>query len=188
MICFGEPDATCMHAKYRGNGPRVGRFDFTRAFYSENCSRTDIPDALRKQCNSFDKAASRRGYVDAINCFNAPDDRKCKTIMMNSKAAQEVDIPKRKQCLKGPRNYNAAQSDPKERRTNDCNYSALKLGGKPGNRWRILLPAACRPGTFVGKSGLDCCSNDIWFAAANHSECKAYFPSKRPARRRARRP
>jgi hypothetical protein len=58
---------------------------------------------------------------------------------MNSKAAQEVDIPKRKQCLeKGQRNYNAAQTDPKERRANDCNYSDLRLGGKPGKRRRIL--------------------------------------------------
>jgi hypothetical protein len=99
VICFGEPDATCMHAKYRGNGPSAGRFDFTPAFYSENCSRTGIPDALQQQCNSLDKAASHLGYADAINCFNAPDDPKCKTIMTNSEATQEVDVPKRKKCI-----------------------------------------------------------------------------------------
>jgi hypothetical protein len=179
VICFGESDATCMHAKYRGNGPSVGRFDFTPAFYSENCSRSDIPDALRKQCNSLDKAASHLGYADAINCFNAHGDPKCKTIMTSSETAQEVDIPKRKKCTEmGQEKYNAAQSDPRERRANDCNYSDLRLGGKPGNRWRLLLPAACRPGTFVDKFGLDCCSGDVRFAAANHPECKAFFPSK----------
>jgi hypothetical protein len=179
VICFGESDATCMHAKYRGNGPSVGRFDFTPAFYSGNCPRSDIPTALRNQCDSLDKAASRLGYFDAINCFRTPDEPKCKAVMTSSKAAQDADIPKRNRCLEmGQRHYNAAQSDPRERRANVCNYSDLRLGGKPGNRWRLLLPAACRAGTFVDKIGLDCCSTDVRFAAANHPECKGYFPSK----------
>lgn len=180
VICFGEANATCMHARYRGNGPSVGRFDFTPAFYSENCPRADIPTALREQCNSLDQAASRLRYVDAINCFNSPGDPKCKAIMTSSRAAQEADIPKRKQCIQvGQKKYNASQSDPKERRANDCNYSELSLGGKPGKRWRLLLPAACRLGTFVDRFGLDCCSGDIRFAAANHPECKAFFPSSK---------
>jgi len=78
----------------------------------------------------------------------------------------------------GERPYNLAQSDPKERRANNCNYSDLRLGGKPGKRWRLLLPAACRPGTFVDNFGLDCCSTDVRFAAANHPECRSFFPSK----------
>jgi hypothetical protein len=179
VICFGEADATCMHARYRGNGPSIGRFDFTPTFYSENCSRSDIPVALQTQCNSLDRDAKRLGYVDAINCFDAPEDTRCTMIIKASKAAQDADIPKRQQCIAiGQKKYNASQTDPKERRANDCNYSELSLGGKPGKRWKLLLPAACRPGTFVDRFGLDCCSSDIRFAAANHPECKAYFPSK----------
>jgi hypothetical protein len=178
-ICFSDADATCMHAKYRGNGPSAGRFDFTPAFYSENCSRSDVPRALRKQCNSLDRAASHLGYAEAINCFDEPDNPKCSSTMANARAAQDADIPKRKRCLDiGQSQYNATQSDPKERRANACNYSDLRLGGKPGNHWRLLLPAACRTGTFVDKFGLDCCSSNVRFAAANHPECKAFFPSK----------
>jgi hypothetical protein len=88
VICFGESDATCMHAKYRGEGPGVGRFDFTPAFYSENCSRSDIPTALKDQCGSLDQAARRLHYTDAIDCFDASDDPKCKAVMTDSQAAQ----------------------------------------------------------------------------------------------------
>jgi hypothetical protein len=179
VICFGESDATCVHAIYRGNGPSAGRFDFTPAFYSENCSRTNIPTALRKQCDDFDRAAARGGYVNAINCFDTPDDPKCRAVIANAKAAREADIPKRQKCLEmGQRRYNAAQTDPKQRRATECNYSELSLGGSRGRHWKLLLPAACRRGTFVDKFSLDCCTSDVRFAAVNHPECKAFFPSR----------
>ncbi|PWT80589.1 MAG: hypothetical protein C5B44_05155 [Acidobacteria bacterium] len=178
-ICFSEDDKSCMVARYRGDGPKAGRFDFTPAFYAENCQKPDIPEALKKQCISLDNAANRLGYTNSINCFTSPNDSKCKALMENAKAAQTADIPKRNKCLSmGQDAYNRSQADPKERRANDCNYSDLRLGGKPGNRWRRLLPAACRTGTFVDQFGLDCCSADVRFAAANHPECRAFFPKQ----------
>lgn len=178
-ICFSEDDKSCMLARYRGDGPKAGRFDFTPAFYKENCAKPDIPKALKKQCGTLDNTASRLGYTDSINCFTSPNDTKCQALMENARAAQGADIPKRDKCLSmGQKAYNKAQVDPKERRANECNYSDLRLGGKPGNRWRRLLPAACRAGTFVDQFGLDCCSSDVRFAAANHPECRAFFPKR----------
>jgi hypothetical protein len=177
-ICFGEADSSCMDALYRGGGPKAGRFDFTPAFYQANCSRTDIPAALRAQCDSLDSAAKKLKYSTAINCFLTPNDAKCVKATEQASAAQAADMPKYNSCIAlGQTKFNAAQSDPKERRSNECNYSALALGGHPGNRWRLLLPAACRPGTYVDQFGLDCCSSDVRFAAANHPECRAFFPN-----------
>src|SRR4051794_25776466 len=76
-ICFGEADASCMTATYRGGGPAVGRFDFTPAFYDANCSRSDIPTALRAQCASLDRAVISGGYQTRINCFSDPGNAKC---------------------------------------------------------------------------------------------------------------
>jgi hypothetical protein len=50
------------------------------------------------------------------------------------------------------------------------------LGGSATKHWHLLLPAACREGTYVDRFGLDCCSADIRFAASNHPECAAFFP------------
>jgi len=176
-ICFGDSADSCMIAKYRGDGPDAGRFDFTPAFYAENCARPDIPSALKNQCRSLDNAAKRLNYLDAINCFQVPDDLKCKRTMDVAKGAQDADEVERKKCVEmGQAAYNATQSDAKMRRTDECNYSALKLGGRPGHRWHKLLPGACRPGTYVDPAGLDCCSGDIRFAAANHPECRSFFP------------
>jgi hypothetical protein len=68
------------------------------------------------------------------------------------------------------------RTDPRERRANACNYSDLRLGGSGDRRWRLLLPAACRPDTFVGRDGLDCCSENVRFAASVHPECTTFFP------------
>src|SRR5262245_30891670 len=43
MICFDSTDASCIEVMYRGNGPAPRRFDFTPAFFEENCSRADLP-------------------------------------------------------------------------------------------------------------------------------------------------
>lgn len=173
-ICFGEADDSCMTSVYRGGGPAKGRFDFTPAFYDANCSRSDIPRALRKQCDALDKAATRLGYADAINCFATPDSPKCADVMTAAKAAQDADAPKRAQCLSmGEDAYNRAQPDSASRRSNGCDYSLLALGGN--GRWKKLLPGACRPNTYVDPFGLDCCSASVRFAAANHPECRSFF-------------
>jgi hypothetical protein len=178
VICFSEADASCTTVKYRGGGPPFGTFDFTPAFYQDSCKDgTKVPDAVVAACKSFDKIVSKFGYDKATNCFERPDDPKCTAVITTAKAAQDADIPKRLLCIKmGEPAFNKAQTDPRERRTNACNYSQMSLGGTTAKSWRLLLPAACRPGTYVDKYGLDCCSADTRFAAENHPECSAFFP------------
>lgn len=176
-ICFGEADNTCMNARFRGGGPRAGTFDFTPAFYRDNCPRSGIPAALKRQCRSLDSAVKKTGYLQRMNCFATPDHPKCAATFAAAQAAQDGDIPKRERCIAlGEAAYNAAQHDPAERRANNCNYTQLPLGGSGTRRWRKLLPGACRSGTYVDPYGLDCCSGDVRFAAANHPECIAFFP------------
>ena len=176
-ICFDDSDASCMSATYRGAGPPSGTFDFTPAFYAANCGRAEVPAALKAQCGALDRAAAKLGYTTRINCFLSPDHAKCRAVMDRAKADQSRDVPKREACLGlGEAAYNAAQSDPDERRTNACNYSLSLRGGRPGRQWHLLLPAACRPGTYVDRFGLDCCSGDVRFAASNHPECASFFP------------
>lgn len=176
-ICFGEADSTCMTATYRGGGPPVGTFDFTPAFYDANCPRTDIPVALRRQCNSLDQAVVSRGYQNRINCFSNPAHAKCTAPMQAAQAAQEADRPKRERCLAiGETAYNNEQTVAREKRTNGCNYTLQKLGGTQAKRWHLLLPAACRGGTFVDRFGLDCCNSNVRFAASLHPECTNFYP------------
>jgi hypothetical protein len=181
VICFGEADASCMSATYRGGGPDPGRFDFTPAFYQANCGRSDIPSALKAQCASLDKAAARLGYTKRTNCIATPTVDKCKQLIADAQLKQDADVVKRNSCLKDETAYNKGQTDPKEKRTNECNYSLLLLGGSGRKHWHLLLPAACRPGTYVDRFGLDCCSSDVRFAAANHPECLPFFPSQAAA-------
>jgi|HubBroStandDraft_1064217.scaffolds.fasta_scaffold367741_2 hypothetical protein len=142
IICFSDADNSCMSALYRGGGPAKGRFDFTPAFYDANCSRNDIPAALVSQCRTLDRAASKLGYASAINCFETPENPKCATVVARGKAAQEADAPKRAMCLSmGEAAFNRSQTDPKERRTNACDYSLLALGGNSHSTWKKLLPA-----------------------------------------------
>jgi hypothetical protein len=178
-ICFGEPVNTCMDALYRGGGPPAGKFDFTPAFYDENCGRDDIPKALKDQCAALDAAVVNGGYNSRINCFDNPGHAKCTAAMAAAAAAQQADEPKRELCLSlGESSYNSQQSNAKDRRSNGCNYSQQRLGGPNSNgvRWRMLLPGACRAGTFVGRDGLDCCSSNLRFAASIHPECTGFFP------------
>jgi hypothetical protein len=129
VICFGESDKSCMSVMYRGHGPEAGRFDFTPTFYSANCPRADIPSALEKECRALDSAARSKGYADALNCFETPTDAKCTAVMAQAKVVKDADIPKRDRCLKvGEDHYNDEQTDPKERRSDDCNYSEQSLG------------------------------------------------------------
>lgn len=180
-ICFGEDDSTCMTARYRGGGPPRGTFDFTPAFYDQHCGRTDVPQALRDQCAALDDAVRSGGYLNRINCFDNPNHNLCRDVLAAARAAQQADTPKRDQCVSlGEAAYNRRQADARERRALACNYTAQRLGGpnSQGVRWRKLLPAACREGTFVGRDGLDCCSSDLRFVASVHPECSLYFPKR----------
>jgi hypothetical protein len=176
-ICFDDADSSCMTVKYRGGGPSPGTFDFTPAFYKESCSRSGLPAALSKQCRELDAAVARLGYLSRIDCFEHGSGARCQRPLALAKSAQETDEPKRLLCMRiGEAEYNRRQTNPNERRAIDCNYSDLSLGGTPKKRWRVLLPAGCREGTYVGRSGLDCCSSDLRFAAKVHPECVDFFP------------
>lgn len=180
-ICFGESDSSCMTATYRGGGPPPGKFDFTPAFYDGHCARSDVPNALRTQCDALDRAVQRRGYGSRINCFADTGHPACTELLRKAAEAQSADAVKRDECLQlGEANFNARQSDGRQRRSNGCDYSQQRLGGPNSNgvRWRILLPGACRPNTGVGRDGLDCCSANMRFAASVHPECSAYFPTR----------
>lgn len=178
-ICFGEGDSSCMNARYRGGGPPRGTFDFTPAFYSENCARPDIPARLLQQCQALDGAVASLGYDTRIDCFAEPNHVRCDEAVEAAAAAQEADDVQYDRCISmGEAAYNATQSSAATRRSNACAYSEQRLGGpnSSGTRWRILLPGACRSGTFVGRDGLDCCSSDTRFAASVHPECSRFFP------------
>jgi len=180
-ICFGEDDITCMIATYRGGGAPKGTFDFTPDFYEKNCERHDIPSALHKSCLQLDGAVTRLGYGSRVNCFTDKTNPACISVLSDADTAQRLDIPEREKCLAlGENAFNKMQAGIKKQRTNQCNYSKALLGGpnSSGVRWRILLPAACRSGTYVGNYGTDCCSSNLRFAAKVHPECAIFFQNQ----------
>jgi hypothetical protein len=179
-ICFDDTDKNCMNVTYRGSGPPSGKFDFTPAFYEKYCGRTDIPSQLTAECRRLDTQVTRSGYSTRVNCFVAPDDPLCSTVIANATSEQQADARQREVCLEmGQARYNATQSNPAKRRSLGCNYTKLSLGrNSKGVTWRRLMPGACKSGSFVGRDGLDCCSNDLRLAATIHPECTPYFPRR----------
>jgi hypothetical protein len=177
-ICFDDTDASCMTTRFRGGGPPSGTFDFTPAFYDQHCSRPDVPRALTRQCNALDGSAARSGYTTALSCLASRTDQRCAAVLAAAAAARSADLPKFSRCRElGETRYNAEQTDRRERRSNGCTYSLDRLGGpnRRGVTWKLLKPAACREGTFVGQNGTDCCSADVRFAAHVHPECSRFF-------------
>jgi hypothetical protein len=176
-ICFSADASSCMLATYRGAGPAVGRFDFTPAFFEENCPKPDMPAAFARQCRSAQPAIDR--LKNRINCVTNPEHEKCKALMeavVRRKAADDVLYDECKRI--GEAAFNRKyRNQPGMQRSNDCSYTMLRTGGpnSKGERWRRLLDGACRPGTFVGKNGLDCCSGSLYAAAFLGSECQQFF-------------
>jgi hypothetical protein len=180
-VCFGNDDSTCMTALYRGGGPSPRTIDATPSFFAAHCNRPGNPSALVAYCRSLDRAVAANGYDRRVNCIAEPTDPRCTAIIARARAAQAEDEPRYAECRRlGEAAYNRRQSDPRRRRSLACAYSFQSLGGpnSRGTRWRLLMPGACRPGTYVGRDGLDCCSADIRFAASNHRECSIYFPPR----------
>ena len=181
MICFDEPASSCLPALYRGAGPAERTFDFTPAFFAAHCGRPDLPPQLAETCGALRTAVERLGYDRRVNCFDAPDDARCRPILAEARRLKEEDGVERAACLReGEQAYNARQPDRSRERSLGCNYERHGTGGpnSAGTAWRRLLPGACRPGTFVGRDGLDCCSVDLFAAAALHPECSAFFRSR----------
>jgi hypothetical protein len=166
-----------MLATYRGGGPAVGRFDFTPAFYEENCPKPNLPAVFDQQCRSAKPAIDT--LKTKINCVANPDNEKCKTTMavvIKRKAADDVLYEECKSL--GEEAFNEKyKSQPEKQRSLDCAYEKLRTGGpnSKGERWRRLLDGACRPGTYAGKDGLDCCSGSLYAAATLGSECRSFF-------------
>ncbi len=175
-ICFSANDSSCMLATYRGAGPEFGRFDFTPAFYEENCSKPNLPTAFSRECRGAQPAINR--LQRQINCIATPEHEKCKTMMAAAarrKAADDVIYDECKSMGEAAFNQKH-KNNPAMQRSNDCAYEKLRNGG--GGRWRRLLDGACRPGTYVGRDGLDCCSTSLYAAAFLGIECRGFFVSQ----------
>jgi len=174
-ICFDEDAASCTVALYRGAGPPPRRFDFTTRFLAERCGDADLPKALRDFCGfAREKAAELRGRV---SCFATPADARCRARMEAAAARQARDAPRFAECARlGDTAFNAKHRDrPDLQRSDDCAYEPRPSRGA---RWSRLLDGACRPGTYVGREGEDCCSGVIEAAAALWPECADFYPSR----------
>ena len=175
-ICFSEDESSCMLAMYRGAGPEVGRFDFTPDFYEENCGKPNLPAVFAGQCRSARPAIE--ALKNQINCIANPEHEKCKALMETMTRRKAADDALYDECKSlGEAAFNRKHSsEPAKQRTNDCAYEKLRTGvNSRGQRWRRLLDGACRPGTYVGKDGLDCCSGSLFAAAMLGRECRGFF-------------
>jgi hypothetical protein len=172
-ICFSEDEASCMTATYRGGGPAVGRFDFTPAFYQENCPKPTLPAAFARQCHSAEPALARlRGQ---INCVVNPTHERCRTIMEAAARRKSADDPLYAECKSlGQTAFNQKyRRQPERQRILDCAYERQSHGG--GGRWHRLLDGACLDGNYAGRDGLDCCSGNIYEGAMLGRECRGFF-------------
>lgn len=179
-ICFSADASSCMVATYRGAGPAVGRFDFTPAFFEENCSKPNLPMAFANKCRSAQSAIDMLN--NRVNCVKNPGHEKCKVLMDTVAKRKAADDVLYDECKKiGEAAFNKKYvGQPKMQRSNDCSYEKLRTGGpnSKGERWRRLLDGACRSGTYVGRDGLDCCSGSVYAAAFLGSECMQFFVTK----------
>src|SRR5215510_423022 len=178
-ICFSADADSCMTALYRGGGPSRGRFDFTPAFFDENCSRTDLPAAFRQMCQRAGPAIERLKQL--VNCVATPEDRKCTELIATARNEQAADEILYNQCKQsGQEAFNRAhRNEPKLQRSNECAYEKVGTGrNSRGETWTKLLPGACRAGTYVGRDGTDCCNGSLFEAALLGSECRRFFVPK----------
>lgn len=176
-ICFSADASSCMLATYRGAGPAVGRFDFTPAFYEENCPKPGLPVVFARQCRSAQPAIDR--LQNQINCVANPEHEKCRPLMESVAARKAADDVLYAECKRlGEAAFNRNhRTEPRKQRSNDCSYEMVRTGGpnSRGERWRRLLDGACRPGTYAGRDGLDCCTGSLYAAAFLGSECRQFF-------------
>ena len=181
IICFGPEEASCLEATYRGSGPPRGRFDFTPAFFDAACRGDDLPSPLAAKCTSLDRAVARHGYDRLVNCISEPGHPACADVMATARSDKAADAAERAVCkeLGGDAAYNAQQSDASRHRTHGCNYfKNRRETNSRGVSWVRLAPGSCRPETYVGRDGLDCCSASSYAAAALHPECRPFFKTR----------
>ncbi len=178
-ICFSSGKQQCLTVLYRGAGPTKNTFDLTPAFYDQACPTASTHPALESKCREIAKAAA--SLSGRINCIRETAHQQCKTLIDGETLKREADQPHFELCRKlGEAKFNATQVESK-RRSNDCAYEATGTGGpnSKGTTWRKLLPGACRPGTFVGRDGLDCCNGNPSSDGPLGIECRGFYPKSK---------
>lgn len=175
QICFEQGRRQCMLARYRGSGPGPMTFDFTPAFFREKCAADGIPQRLRAHCETMRQTA--RSWHSRINCIKNPQRAECKGVIDAANERQKMDRPEYLSCRQqGSRRYNS-ERPANSQRTADCAYEVESRGrNSRGLTWKLLLPGACRDGTYVGRDGLDCCSGDPLIDAQFGRECLMFYP------------
>jgi len=180
-ICFSDSAKSCINAMYRKAGPAKGRFDLTPAFYDANCGKPDIPSALASVCTSFDKQYDKF-TADKVYCLEKPAYAGCNAIIAKAESLRAADEPFWQECRSlGQDKFNAKyKSMPERQRSNDCAYESRGTGGpnSKGEFWKRLLPAACWPGTYVGRDGTDCCDKTKMSLGGLATECTPFLVNK----------
>lgn len=179
-ICFADDGKQCMNVMYRGGGPSPMTFDFTPAFYEAQCPKAAALPVLAKQCASLQKAAA--ALDGRVNCIRNQDEAICKALIAEARSRQQSDRPLYEECKSvGEKKFNSTRPVA-ERRSNGCAYELKGTGGpnSHGTTWRKLLPGTCRPGTFVGRDGLDCCNGNQLADGPLGIECRAFYPKPKP--------
>lgn len=173
-VCFSAAADSCMTATYRGPGPPAGRFDFTPAFFEENCPKSGLPKAFADLCRS---AKPRLDMLGArVNCVANPQHEKCRALMQEAARRKAADDVLYDECktLRQDRFNEKYKDEPRKQRDLDCAYTKQRIAGA-GGTVRRLLDGACRPGNYVGRDGFDCCNGNLYAAALLHGECDKYF-------------
>ncbi len=179
-VCFTDKDDSCAGAIYRGAGPDKWRFDFTTAFYEENCNKAGLPKALADKCKSFDDAYEKR-IKGKVYCLADPDQEGCAPILTKATSAKEADQPYWDECRKiGAAKFNQKHAK-KRQRSSDCAYEKHGTGGpnSKGQYWSRLLPAACPANSFVGRDGTDCCAKQDIYLGGFGRECTIFLVAKK---------
>ncbi|HEU5219830.1 MAG TPA: hypothetical protein VFU23_14315, partial [Gemmatimonadales bacterium] len=179
-VCFTRAPGDCVETTYRGAGPPRGRADLTPAFYRNACGVDSIPRSLRALCGQATRDVADLGA--RRNCFAEETAAECTTVMARARARKAKDDSLYAACkARGQTKFNREHGDkPAMQRALNCAYEKNGTGANRAGTvtWRKLLDGGCRPGTYAGRDGLDCCSDDLWAAALFAGECARFFPAK----------
>lgn len=175
-ICFTNSETSCLEAIYRGGGPPENRFDFTPAFFSESCDRSDLPSPLLAKCQELKKTAAI--LKTRINCFENQEHQKCQELMVKVKERKKKDNVLYEECKSlGQEAFNEQhKNEPELQRELDCAYAKRRKTLSNEKKFRPLLDGACREGTYVGGRGFDCCSGNVFQASIDFKECSIFYP------------
>jgi hypothetical protein len=173
-ICFSEAESSCMTATYRGAGPPPRRFDFTPAFYEANCPSAGLPPPLAAQCRAAERALP--ALRERVNCVATPEHERCRTLMQAAARRKAADDLLYEECLRVGEAVFNRNKPARQQRSLECAYERFGTGrNSRGVTWRKLLDGACRPGTYAGRDGLDCCTGSLYEAALLGRECSLFF-------------